>query len=267
MDLHLEGRSALVTGGSLGIGLAIAKRLAGEGANVMICGRDAARLEAAVAELSSVGDVRGVVADVRSRTDVERAVAETVAAFGTIDVLVNNAGGATNMGGFDQIDEDDWIEAFELNLLSAVRACRAALPYMVDAGWGRIVNVGSESALQPDAFLPHYATQKAALLSLTKSLSKSLAGTGVLVNAVSPAFVKTPILEGLLAEVAAQEGVDVEEAERRFLERERPNVTAGRAGRPDEVAAIVAVLCSAVAGFVNGANFRVDSGSVATISG
>lgn len=265
MELGLKDRAALVTGGSQGIGLAVAEQLAKEGARVMICGRDEDRLGAAIARLSTWGTVASVPADVRNRRDVERAVAATVERFGAIDVLVNNAGGVTNFGGFDQLSDDDWLEAFELNLMSTVHAVRVALPYMRKRGWGRVVNVASESAMQPDAFFPHYASQKAALLSLTKSLSKSLAGTGVLVNAVSPAFVKTPILEDMLAEIAEQEGVTVDEAESRFLRNERPNITVGRAGRPDEVARIVAVLCSEAASFVNGTNVRVDAGSVATI--
>jgi NAD(P)-dependent dehydrogenase (short-subunit alcohol dehydrogenase family) len=136
---------------------------------------------------------------------------------------------------------------------------------MRERGWGRIVNILSENAMQPDAFMPHYAAQKAALLSVTKSLSKALAGTGILVNAVSPAFIKTPIIDGMLAGIAEKEGIDVEQAAQIFLHKERPNITVGRAGRPDEVAQIVAVLCSEAASFVNGTNVRVDAGSVATM--
>jgi 3-oxoacyl-[acyl-carrier protein] reductase len=266
MDLGLDGRVALVTGGSKGIGFAIAERLLKEGATVTVCGRDEAQLEQARSELSEHGSVAAVAADVRRPKDVERLAAAAVDKFGSIDVLVNNAGGITNFGGYDDLNEADWVEAFELNLMSAVNASRAVVPRMRDRGWGRIVNIASESGTQPDAFFPHYAAQKAALLSVTKSLSKALAGTGILVNAVSPAFIRTPIIEGMLADIAAKEGTDIEEAERGFLRRERPNITLGRAGQPVEVAQIVAVLCSEAASFVNGSNVRVDAGSVATIS-
>jgi len=265
MDLGLQGRVALVTGGTKGIGLAIAERLLREGAAVAVCGRDETALEQARVALAAHGRVVAIAADVRRRDAVERLVAETVDALGPIDVLVNNAGGATNFGGYDDLGDEDWVEAFELNLMSAVNAARAVVPGMRERGWGRIVNIASESGVQPDAFFPHYATQKAALLSMTKSLSKALAGTGILVNAVSPAFVMTPIIETMLGEVAAKEGISVAEAEAGFLRTERPNITAGRAGRPEEVAQIVAVFASEAASFVNGANIRVDSGSVATI--
>ena len=265
MNLKLAGRVALVTGGSRGIGLAIAERLLEEGASVAVCGRDEARLETVHSELSARGRVATVAVDVRRPEQVERLISTTVHELGMIDVLVNNAGGITNFGGYDDLGETDWVEAFELNLMSAVNASRAVIPGMRDRGWGRIVNILSENAVQPDAFMPHYSTQKAALLSMTKSLSKALAGTGILVNAVSPAFIKTPIIDTLLGQIAEEEGIDLEQAERVFLERERPNITVGRAGQPDEVARIVAVLCSEAASFVNGANFRVDAGSVATI--
>ena len=266
MNLQLDGRVALVTGGSSGIGLAIAERLLRERATVAICGRDEVRLRQVGSELSRHGQVTTVAADVRDPAQVKRLVATTIDELGPIDVLVNNAGGITNFGGYDDLNDADWVEAFELNLMSAVNASRAVVPGMRDRGWGRIVNIATESALQPDAFFPHYAAQKAALLSVTKSLSKALAGTGILVNAVSPAFIKTPIIEGLLADIATREGIDVDQAEREFLHRERPNITVGRAGRTDEVAQIVAVLCSEAASFVNGTNVHVDAGSVATIN-
>jgi 3-oxoacyl-[acyl-carrier protein] reductase len=266
MELGLNGRTALVTGATKGIGFAIAERLLREGAAVTVCGRDEAQLQRACSELSAYGSVAAVAADVRRPEDIKRLVAAAVDESGSIDVLVNNAGGITNFGGYDDLDQADWVEAFELNLMSAVNASRAVVPRMRERGWGRIVNIATESATQPDAFFPHYAAQKAALLSVTKSLSKALAGTGILVNAVSPAFIKTPIIEGMLADIAAKEGIDVEQAEREFLRRERPNITLGRPGRPAEVAQIVAVLCSEAASFVNGTNVRVDAGSVATIN-
>ena len=265
MDLQVENRVALVTGGSKGIGLAVAERLLREGARVAICGRGEEALEHARSVLSAYGRVAALPGDVRVPDQVERLAATAASELGPVDILVNNAGGISNFGGYDELDAGDWVEAFELNLMSAVNASQAVIPGMRERGWGRIVNVLTESATQPDAFMPHYASQKAALLSVTKSLSKALAGTGILVNAVSPAFIKTPTIDGMLAGLADKQGIDVEQAERDFLRNERPNITAGRAGQPGEVAQIVAVLCSEAASFVNGTNVRVDSGSVATI--
>ena len=265
MDLQLNDRVALVTGASKGIGLAIAERLLREGARVAICGRGEEALEQTRSVLSAYGTVAALTTDVRDPEQVNRLAEAAASQLGPVDILVNNAGGISNFGSYGELGPGDWVEAFELNLMSAVNASQAVIPGMRERGWGRIVNILTENAVQPDAFMPHYAAQKAALLSVTKSLSKALAGTGVLVNAVSPAFIKTPIIDGMLAGLAEKQGTDVEQAERDFLHNQRPNITAGRPGRPDEVAQIVAVLCSQAASFVNGANVRVDSGSVATI--
>ena len=265
MDLGIADRTALVTGGTKGIGLAVAERLLRAGAAVTVCGRDPAGLENARQRLSQFGAATAIAADVRRKTDIDELVDAAAESMGSVDILVNNAGGITNFGGYEDLEPSDWVEAFELNLMSAVYASSAVVPGMRERGWGRIVNIATESALQPDAFFPHYAAQKAALLSVTKSLSKSLAGSGVLVNAVSPAFIMTPIIEKMLSDIAAQQGVDVAQAQQDFLSRERPNITLRRAGRADEVAQMVAVLCSEVASFVNGSNVRVDAGSVASI--
>lgn len=265
MDLGISGRTALVTGGTKGIGLSVAEHLLREGVAVTVCGRDPEALEQAQRTLAPLGAVTAVPADVRRHADIDRLVAVAVDSMGSVDILVNNAGGVSNFGGYDDLQPSDWVEAFELNLMSAVFAAAAVSPGMRQRGWGRIVNIATESAMQPDAFFPHYASQKAALLSVTKSLSKSLAGTGVLVNAVSPAFIMTPIIEKMLSELAAQHGIDVAQAQQNFLNSERPNITVRRPGRPDEVAQIVTVLCSEAASFVNGSNVRVDAGSVAAI--
>jgi 3-oxoacyl-[acyl-carrier protein] reductase len=268
MDLELTGRTALITGGSQGIGLATAIALAREGANVAILARNPDELKKAlnVIRPNASAGLLSIEGDVSDQKSLSRAVSEVESKFGAVDILVNNAGGTANFGTFDELEDKDWEETFNLNLFSVVRAVRAVLPGMRSRDWGRIINIASESALQPDAFFPHYAASKAALLNVTKSLSKLTAGSGIRVNAVSPAFVKTPILERMLADFAKGRGVTTEEGERLFLKEERPNITAGRAGRPEEVAAIIAVMCSPVSDFINGANIRVDSGSVSTIA-
>jgi 3-oxoacyl-[acyl-carrier protein] reductase len=267
MDLQLAGRTAVITGGSQGIGLATATALAREGANVLMVARDQGRLDEAVkgVESTALGRVRAFSADVNTIDGLSRAVAFAEETWGAVDILVNNAGGVTNFGTFDDLTDADWLETFQWNVMAVVRGIRAVLPGMRERNWGRIINVSSESAVQPDAFFPHYAASKAMLMNLTKSTAKLTSGTGIRVNVVSPAFVKTPILVRMLEDYSRSEGVSLEEGERLFLERERPNISAGRAGRPEEVGEIIAVLCSPIADFIDGSNIPIDSGSVATI--
>jgi NAD(P)-dependent dehydrogenase (short-subunit alcohol dehydrogenase family) len=152
-----------------------------------------------------------------------------------------------------------------LNVLSAVKATRAVLPHMQAAKWGRIVNIASESGIQPDAAMPHYNASKAALINLTKSLSKAYGKDGILVNAVSPAFIMTPLVAQMMEDQAKQSGGTREEAEAAFLKENRPNIVLKRSGTADETAGLVAFLASEQASFITGANYRVDGGSVASI--
>lgn len=241
MDLGISGRTALVTGGSQGIGLATVEVLASEGVNVAIAARDEARLRAAAEQVQQLakGDVHYVEMDALDSASVRRAVIATEARFGPVEILVNNVGGVENFGSFDDLSEADWLGAMDLNLLSALRCSLAVLPGMRGKGWGRIVNISSESAIQPESSFPHYAAAKSAILSFTKSLSKANAGTGVRVNAVSPVFVMTPPIAALLTGMAEVEGVTVDEAEKLLLQRQRPGITARRPGQPEEVARVI----------------------------
>ncbi|MGH9687547.1 MAG: SDR family NAD(P)-dependent oxidoreductase [Candidatus Acidiferrales bacterium] len=269
MELGLEGKVALVTGSSKGIGFAIAQALAREGCKVVINGRNATYLDSAAAQIRKAGPagtaVHTVASDVATPGGAERAVAETVSHFGAIHILVNNAGGIGRFGAFAELTDDEWLAIFQLNVMSAVRASRAALPHMQRQKWGRIINISSESGTQPDALMPHYNASKSALNSLTKSLSKAYGADGILVNTVSPAFIRTPLVEEMLANQAQQRGVSVDEAERAFVREFRPNIVFGRAGRPEETAGIVVFLASEQASFITGSNFRVDGGSVASL--
>src|SRR5579862_3030497 len=142
---------------------------------------------------------------------------------------------------------------------------RRSPPYILKEKWGRIINISSESAVQPDPMMPHYNAAKAALNNLTKSLSKAYGGQGILVNTVSPAFIRTPLLDGMLDQQAKARGITRDEAEKVLLREFRPNILLGRAGKPDETAGIVVFLASEQASFITGANFRVDGGSVASV--
>jgi 3-oxoacyl-[acyl-carrier protein] reductase len=270
MELGLNGKVALVTGSSKGIGLAIARALAREGCKVALNGRHASDLVSAVAELRAVGaanaDVHTVASDVAAPGGAERAVAETVSHFGSIHVLVNNAGGIGRFGAFAELTDDEWLAVFQLNVMSAVRASRAAIPHMQRQKWGRIINISSESGTQPDPFMPHYNASKSALNSLTKSLSKAYGRDGILVNTVSPAFIRTPLVDEMLANQAKSRGLSsADEAEKIFVREFRPNIVFGRAGRPDETAGIVVFLASEQASLITGSNYRVDGGSVASL--
>jgi NAD(P)-dependent dehydrogenase (short-subunit alcohol dehydrogenase family) len=266
MELGLAGKTALVTGGSVGIGKAIAARLAAEGCDVVICARGEDRLREAAEELADrEGSVHPVVADVTDDEDVDRLEAEAHREFGGVDVLVNNVGTLGSEKPFHEIPDDEWRHVFETNVMSAVKVTRAVLPHMREQEWGRIVNVASEAGSQPDAFKTHYDATKAALVNITKNLSKAYGDDCVLVNAVSPATTVTPLVEELFEERAAETGLDVAEVERQFLEDERPEIVVGRLGEPDDVANVVAFLASEAASFVTGANYRVDGGSISTM--
>lgn len=269
MELGLQGKVALVTGSSKGIGFAIAEALAREGCKVVLNARNAADLGSAAAQIRKAAPsaaVHAVASDVAAPGGSERAVAETVEKFGTIHILVNNAGGIGRFGAFAELTDDEWLAVFQLNVMSAVRASRAAIPHMQRQKWGRIINISSESGTQPDALMPHYNASKSALNSLTKSLSKAYGADGILVNTVSPAFIRTPLVDEMLANQAKSRGLSsADEAERVFVREFRPNIVFGRAGRPEETAGIVVFLASEQASFITGSNYRVDGGSVASL--
>jgi NAD(P)-dependent dehydrogenase (short-subunit alcohol dehydrogenase family) len=267
MELGLKGKVAVVTGSSKGIGRSIAEAFAREGVQVVINSRNAKEVEAAAAEMrqSTGATVHAVASDVMTAEGARRPVEEAVKKFGTVHILVNNAGGTGRFGTFDELTDEEWMDTFKLNVLSAVRATRAALPPMQKQKWGRIINISSESGVQPDPIMPHYNASKSAVNSLTKSLSKAYGKDNILINTVSPAFIRTPLVDGFLAQAAKDRGVSIDEAEQIMLREFRPNILLGRAGRPEEMAGICVFLASEQATFITGSNYRVDGGSVASL--
>ena len=262
MDLGIRGRTALISGADSGIGLATARLLHAEGARVVLTDIDQGTVIEAAAGIGP--DVFAFGADLTDPAAVDRLHERVVAAVGDIDILVQSAGITGAQGLFHDIDDAGWSQTIETDLLAPVRLIRAFLPSLRTGGWGRLVLVASEDAVQPyDDELP-YCAAKAGILALAKGLSRSYADEGLLVNAVSPAFIATPMTDAMMAKRAEQDGTTVDEAIASFLREERPHLELKRRGEADEVAAVIAFLCSDRASFVNGSNYRVDAGSVAT---
>ena len=262
MDLGLKGRVALVTGASKGIGYAAAFALAAEGARVAICSRSRENLDEAAARMEAGTGHRPytVRADLTRAADIRGLVAQTARDLGPIGILVNSAGGPPP-GRFEEIDDAAWAEAFRLTALSTVRAVRAVLPQMKEAGFGRIVNIQSRSVREPiDGLLLSNAIRPG-VVGLAKSLSREVGPFGITVNTVLPGYIRTERLEELARDRAKREGLTTEDVFRSWGE-ENP---AGRIGEPEEVGALVAFLASDRAAFINGAAVLIDGGGVRSI--
>ena len=231
MDLGFKGKAAIVTGAGKGIGKGIAVSLASEGCRVAICARDRQSLGAAENEIRDKGgEVFAASVDMTKPDEIGRFVDQTLNRFGTVDILVNNVGSVGNPADFETLTDDDWLTLFELNVMSAVRITRLCLPFMKRKKWGRIINISSESGVQPDPFMPHYNATKACLINLAKSLSKAYGPDNILVNSVSPAFIMTPLVESMMSERAKMKGITTEEAISEFLIQNRSNIVIGRPG-------------------------------------
>jgi 3-oxoacyl-[acyl-carrier protein] reductase len=259
VDLGLEGKACIVTGATRGIGLATARMLHAEGARVLLVARDAD-------ELALEGNGAGgelVAADVTDPAAAERIVATCGERFGAVDVLVNNAG-TSSVRSLEELTDRDWQLQWELHVMGPMRLMRAAGPRMAAAGGGRIVNVCSSAGKRPSLTNPAYAVTKAAQLSLSRVFADRYAADGVLVNAVAPGAVSSPLWTaegGLADQAAAARGISREEA----LEAQAAKIPLGRFAEPDEIASVVVFLCSARASTVTGAAWSADGGTVATI--
>jgi 3-oxoacyl-[acyl-carrier protein] reductase len=267
MDLQLTGRRAVVTGSSMGIGEAIARSLAAEGAAVLVHGLERDRVDAVAASIVDAGGTAyGVEADIS--TDEGAAVLADAAhkTLGGVDILVNNAGILTPAAWMDATPQM-WAELYGVNVLGAVRLIQLLAPEMRAAGWGRIIQVSSTEAGAPFAIFPHYAATKAALVNLSVSLAKDLARTGVTVNTVTPGIIHTEGVEGFYRGVAQQRGwgADWDEIEQHALSEILDNPV-GRFGRVGEVADTVVFLASPRAAFVNAADVRIDGGGAGYIN-
>ncbi|MGH3642783.1 MAG: SDR family NAD(P)-dependent oxidoreductase [Mycobacterium sp.] len=257
MHIDLTGKTALVTGSTQGIGLAIAKGLAGSGARVVVNGRTAARVDEAVASLE--GDVVGIAADVTTA----EGVAELVSELPDVDVLINNLGIFGAVPARD-ITDDEWRRYFDVNVLSAVRLIRTYLPAMTERGWGRVIQIASDSAIVIPEEMIHYGTSKTALLAVSRGFAKDAAGTGVTVNSVIAGPTHTAGVEDFVYQLV-DANLPWDEAQREFMRKHRPQSLIQRLIEPDEIAAMVTYLSSPLASATTGAAVRVDGGYVDSI--
>jgi NAD(P)-dependent dehydrogenase (short-subunit alcohol dehydrogenase family) len=261
MLIDLTGKTALVTGSTGGIGYATAAELHASGATVVINGRTAERVQEAVGRLGAGDRIVGVAADVGTATGCQ----SLIDAVPHVDILVNNAG-VTVPQPVLEIPDAEWDRLFAVNVMGGVRLSRDYLPGMVERGWGRVVFVSSESALNIPVEMVHYGVTKLAQLGVARGLAESVAGSGVTVNSVLPGPTLTPALEAFMNAMIGDEAATIEEAGRLLIERVRPTSLLGRLATSDEVANLIVYLCSPQASATTGASVRVDGGVVRTIA-
>jgi len=263
MDLKLKGKLAFVTGSTAGIGLAIAKALAAENARVVVNGRTEARVARAVEEIRRhypAALVEGFVADLSAASAADTALTR----FDVVDILINNLG-SFEPKPFEKITDADWNAIIETNFMSGVRLSRGWLPKMKAAGWGRIIFISSESAVNIPAEMIHYGVTKTMQVALARGLAETTAGTGVTVNSVLPGPTRSEGAEKFLSDVARSKGVTLAEVEKDFFRTLRPSSLLQRFASVDEVAALVAFVASPLSSATNGAALRVEGGLLRSI--
>ena len=263
MDLRLKGKRALVTGSSSGIGEAIAKALAAEGASVIVHGRREAEARRVAEEITAAGGHATVaLGDLGTDEGADAVVAAVQKALGGVDILVNNAG-AFPMLDWERGTPKDWSDLYNTNVVSMVRVIQRVLPGMKAAKWGRLIQIASAVGPQPEGGMPVYSATKAANINQTVSLAKALAGTGITANAVSPGPILTQGFKDLFAPIVKQQGWGEDWAEiEPKLQETMIHSPVGRLGRPEDIAHMVAFLASPLADYITGANMRVDGGYV-----
>ncbi|MEK7387678.1 MAG: SDR family oxidoreductase [candidate division NC10 bacterium] len=263
MDLGIQGKAALVTGGGRGIGRETARRLLEAGARVTICARSQAPLAETRDELQAKtgGEVHAVVADMAVEADVERLVRDAAGRFGGVDILVNNAG-TMYSGRFAALTDAGLRTQLDVKLFGFMRAIRLVAPGMKARRWGRIVNVIGGAGKEPDPYMLGSGISNSALLNLTKALSTELGPDGVLVNAVCPGWVDTGLWRRNAPGLAAELGAGSEDEARRLAARKN---ALGRFGRPEELADAIAFLCSERASFIAGVSLNVDGGRLKSL--
>lgn len=261
MDLQLSGKTALVTGSTAGIGLAIAKRLAAEGVEVVVTGRSREKLDAAAAEVGAVGKARPILADAATA----QGAATLIAAVPEVDILVNNLG-VYEAKPFAEISDEEWHRFFEINVVSGARLARHYFPRMLERRWGRVIFIASESALLTPGEMIHYGMTKTAQLAIARGLAEQTRGTGVTVNSVLPGPTRSEGIGEFIRSVVDNKDAPEAEREARFFETFRPLSLIRRLIEADEIGSMVAYLASPLAAVTNGAAIRAEGGILPTIA-
>jgi NAD(P)-dependent dehydrogenase (short-subunit alcohol dehydrogenase family) len=263
MDLHLAGKSALVSGSTAGIGFAIAKGLAREGATVYVNGRTEERVQQAIRAITAENPdakLHGVAADLGTAEGAEILFRELPA----VDILINNLG-IFEPRQFEDITDDEWRRFFDINVLSGIRLSRHYAPTMRKQGWGRIMFISSESGVQIPVEMIHYGVTKTAQLAVARGLAESLAGTGVTVNSILPGPTRSEGVEQFIKDMATHDSKSEEDVERDFFKSARPSSLIQRFATTEEVASLVVYVASELSSATTGAALRVDGGVVRSI--
>lgn len=258
MDLHLKNKTALVTGSTAGIGFAIAKLLAQEGANIYINGRTTDKVDTVVKQLKDeTGNdkISGIACDFSKPDEISALLTQ----LPEVDILVNNVG-IFEPKAFEDISDEDWFKFYEVNVLSGIRLSRSYFPKMLKKDWGRIIFISSESAIQIPAEMIHYGMTKTAQLAISRGLAELTKGTNVTVNAVLPGPTLSEGVGGFIDDLAKSQDKTRDEVERDFFEHMRPTSLIQRFASPEEIANLVVYLCSTLSSATNGAALRVEGG-------
>lgn len=266
MKITLKKHTALITGGSHGLGQEIALALADAGADIIVCGRSKTQLRDTAAKLKKLGvNVYDYSLEATNPGEVKRLFSQLIDNIGKLDILINNIGGVEKFGSFFDLNNEEWKKAYELNFMTMVYFCREAIPWLKKSGIGRIINISAVPARQPGVFNPHYSAAKAAMLNLSKHLANILAQDNILVNAVCPGTLIGGGWERNVADKARRMRISVTEAEKEMRKDELGKVPLGKVGTLEDVANLVAFLASDKANFINGACIDIDGGVVRSI--
>lgn len=262
----LHNRVAIVTGASKGIGLGIAKEFAKEGANLVICARSKTGLDNILNQISDKPTkVKTIAVDLSQKDSAKGIVDFALKEFGKIDIVINNVGGITKTGQFESLNDSDWIDSLELNLLSSVRLIREAIPLLRKSAYGRIINISSFVAKEPGKFNPHYSASKAGLVNLSKYLSNYLAEDSITVNTLSPGNIETEGWEEYIEHKAFSENIDISFIRNQEQERVNKSIPLGRQGKVVEIARMVSFLASDNGSYITGSNIVIDGGKLRSL--